>query len=213
MLVGPLIKQQISALFAALPTIIGQIEQVWLPSVARFLDLDGGENVGLGAFLAQYKDMAGSWAGTIFTSVTSTGSMLAAAGNEPVSRANPDVYLLRDWDSLVAHFGALVPDSQRATVFELARETDAILGAFLRGQLLVMFALAVIYSLGLSLIGLKFAIAIGVVAGLVSFVPYLGFVFGIGIASLTVALEPNPVWQLVGVFATFTIAQLIEARC
>jgi predicted PurR-regulated permease PerM len=70
--------------------------------------------------------------------------------------------------------------------------------------------LAVIYTLGLSLVGLKFAIAIGVVAGLVSFVPYLGFVFGIGIAGLTVALEPNPLWNLVGVVATFTIAQMIE---
>jgi len=85
-----------------------------------------------------------------------------------------------------------------------------VLGAFLRGQVLVMLALATIYSLGLALVGLKFAIAIGVVAGLVSFVPYLGFVFGIGLAGLTVVLEPNPVWNLVGVVATFTIAQVIE---
>ena len=85
-----------------------------------------------------------------------------------------------------------------------------MLGAFLRGQLLVMIALAIIYSLGLSFVGLKFAVAIGVVAGLVSFVPYLGLVFGIALASLTVALEPEPLWQLVGVFATFTIAQMIE---
>jgi predicted PurR-regulated permease PerM len=85
-----------------------------------------------------------------------------------------------------------------------------VLGAFLRGQLLVMLALAVIYSLGLSLVGLEFAVAIGVVSGLVSFVPYLGFVFGIGLAGLTVALEPEPLLQLVGVLATFSIAQLIE---
>ncbi len=73
-----------------------------------------------------------------------------------------------------------------------------------------MLALALIYSLGLTLLGLKFAIAIGVVAGLVSFVPYLGFVFGIGLAGLTVALEPNPLWNLAGVIAIFTIAQMIE---
>jgi len=73
-----------------------------------------------------------------------------------------------------------------------------------------MLALATIYTLGLSLVGLKFAVAIGVVAGLVSFVPYLGFVFGIGLAGLTVVLEPNPLWNLVGVVATFAIAQMIE---
>ena len=96
------------------------------------------------------------------------------------------------------------------SIVELARQTDEMLGAFLRGQLMVMFALAVIYSLGLTLVGLEFAIAIGVVAGLVSFIPYLGFVFGIGIASLTVVLEPNPLLHLMGVVATFTIAQLFE---
>ncbi len=79
LLVGPLIKQQISALFAALPAIIGEIEQVWMPTVARFLGLELGENVGLGAFLSEYKDMAGSWGATLLTSVTSTGSMVAAA--------------------------------------------------------------------------------------------------------------------------------------
>ena len=73
-----------------------------------------------------------------------------------------------------------------------------------------LLALAVICSVGLALVGLKFAIAIGVVAGLVSFVPYLGFVFGIGLAGLTVILEPNPLLNLAGVVATFTIAQLIE---
>ncbi len=118
--------------------------------------------------------------------------------------------MLRDWDLIVARAGALVPKSQRETMFGLAREADEMLGAFLRGQLLVMTALAVIYSAGLGLVGLKFAVAIGVVSGLVSFVPYLGLVFGVLLATLTVVLEPDPLWRLVGVFATFTIAQLIE---
>ena len=108
------------------------------------------------------------------------------------------------------HLGALIPSQQRSTVMQLARDTDDMLGAFLRGQLLVMLALAFIYSLGLSIVGLKFAVAIGVVAGLVSFVPYLGFVFGIGLAALTVASEPSPLWMMVGVVVTFTVAQLLE---
>ena len=210
LLVGPLINQQVGALFAALPSIVSQIEQVWLPTIAGFMGVEMGDDVGMGAFLAQYKDMAGSWVGTILSSVTSTGSMVAAAVMSLFLVPILTFYLLRDWDALMAYFSALLPESQRDTVLELAHETDEVLGAFLRGQLLVMFALAFIYSLGLSLVGLKFAIAIGVVAGLVSFVPYLGFVFGIGLATLTVALEPNPLWQLVGVVVVFTVAQLIE---
>ncbi|MCH7899088.1 MAG: AI-2E family transporter, partial [Proteobacteria bacterium] len=168
------------------------------------------EDVGLGAFLAQYKDMAGSWGATLLSSVTTTGSMLAAAVLSLFLIPILTFYLLRDWDSIISHLAALLPSSQRETIVELARQTDDVLGAFLRGQLMVMFALAVIYSVGLTLVGLEFAIAIGVVAGLVSFVPYLGFVFGIGIASLTVVLQPNPLLHLIGVVATFTIAQMFE---
>jgi len=210
LLVGPLINTQISALFAALPDIAAQVEQVWLPTILGWLNVDAGDDVGMGAFLARYSDMVGSWSGTILLGVSKSGGVLAAAVLSLFLIPILSFYMLRDWDSFVAHVGALVPDSQRATVFELAKETDEVLGAFLRGQVLVMLALAIIYTIGLSLVGLKFAIAIGVVAGLVSFVPYLGFVFGIGLAGLTVALEPNPLWNLVGVVATFTIAQMIE---
>jgi len=154
--------------------------------------------------------MFGSWSGKILMGVSKSGGALAAAVLSLFLIPILTFYMLRDWDSIVLNLGALVPSSQRETVFRLARETDDILGAFLRGQLLVMFALAIIYSVGLAISGVKFAVAIGVVSGLVSFVPYLGFVFGIALAGLTVALEPNPLWHLVGVLATFSIAQMIE---
>jgi predicted PurR-regulated permease PerM len=209
-LIGPLVKTQINALFQALPDIARQVEQVWLPTVLGWLNVEPGEDVGIGAFLARYSDMFGSWSGKILLGVGKSGGVLAAAVLSLFLIPILTFYLLRDWDSFMVHLGALVPESQRETVFGLAKETDAVLGAFLRGQILVMLALAGIYSLGLSLIGLKFAVAIGVVAGLVSFVPYLGFVFGIVLAGMTVVLEPNPLWNLVGVIVTFTVAQLIE---
>jgi len=210
LLIGPLVKTQVGALLEALPEIVRRVEQEWLPNLAGALNIQGGDDVGIGAFLARYSDMVGSWSGKILLSVSKSGGALAAAVLSLFLIPILTFYLLRDWDSILVHLGALVPSSQRDTVFRLAHETDEILSAFLRGQLLVMFALAIIYSLGLSLVGLKFAIAIGVVSGLVSFVPYLGFVFGVGLAVLTVALDPNPLWQLVGVVATFSIAQMIE---
>jgi len=210
LLIGPLIKTQVGALFQALPDIAHKVEQVWLPTVTGWLNLEAGDDVGIGTFLARYSDMVGSWSGKILLSVSKSGSALAAAVLSLFLIPILTFYLLRDWDSILVHVGALVPESQRETVFHLARETDDVLSAFLRGQILVMAALAVIYSVGLGLVGLKFAIAIGVVSGLVSFVPYLGFVFGIALAGLTVALEPNPLWQLVGVVITFTLAQFIE---
>jgi predicted PurR-regulated permease PerM len=210
LLVVPLIQTQVSALLEALPGIIAQVEQVWLPRASEFLGVDPGTDIGLAAFLARYSDMAGTWGARVFLGLTKSGGALAAALLSLFLIPILTFYLLRDWDSILLRLGALVPGSQRDTVFKLARETDLVLGAFLRGQILVMFALAIIYSVGLALVGLRFAIAIGVVAGLVSFVPYLGFVIGIGLAALTVVAQPNPLWMLAGVVATFTIAQMVE---
>ena len=210
LLVGPLVSAQVSALFEALPEIAQRVEQVWLPTILGWLNIESGADVGVAPFLAKYGEMFGSWSGKVLLSVSKSGGALAAAVLSLFLIPIITFYLLRDWDSITAHLAALIPESQRETVLQLARESDEVLSAFLRGQILVMLALAFIYSVGLSVVGVKFAIAIGVVSGLVSFVPYLGFVFGIGIAGLTVALEPNPLWHLVGVIATFSIAQFIE---
>jgi predicted PurR-regulated permease PerM len=210
LLVVPLIKSQVSALLDALPGIIAEVEQVWLPRVSGWLDIPSGEDIGFTAFMARYSDMAGSWGTSLLLSVSRSGGAVAAAVMSLFLIPILTFYILRDWDSILNHVGALIPAAQRKTIFRLARETDDILGAFLRGQVLVMLALAVIYSVGLSLAGLHFALAIGVVAGLVSFVPYLGFVIGISLASLTVVMEPEPLWMLMGVLATFIVGQLIE---
>lgn len=210
LLVGPLIGTQVGALLNALPEIVIQFEQVWLPNIAELLNLDIGEDVGIGAFIARYGELAESWGTKVLVSLTQSGGAVVAAVLSLFLVPVLTFYLLRDWDTILAHLGALIPTNQRDTVIALAKETDEVLGAFLRGQILVMLALSVIYSTGLGLVGLEFALAIGVVSGLVSFVPYLGFVFGIALASLTVVLEPEPLWQLVGVVATFSIAQMLE---
>ncbi len=210
LLVFPLIQTQVSALLKALPGIVVQVEQVWLPKLTAFLGIEAGADLGLGAFLARYSDMAASWGATVLMSLSRSGGALAAAVISLFLVPVLTFYLLRDWDSIMQRLVAIVPTTQRATVVALARETDEVLGAFLRGQILVMISLGIIYASGLSLVGLRFAVAIGVVAGLVSFVPYLGFVFGILLAALTVALEPDPWLRLLGVIATFSIAQVIE---
>ena len=210
LLILPLIRNQVGALIDALPAIGAQVEQVWLPWVVETFDIELDKDVGIGPFLARYSEMAGNWGGKVLLGVAESGGALAAAVISLFLVPILTFYMLRDWDLIVARIGALVPLSQRDTAFALARDADDMLGAFLRGQVMVMMALAVIYSAGLGLVGLKFAVAIGVVSGLVSFVPYLGLVFGVLLASLTVVLEPDPLWRLVGVFATFTIAQVIE---
>lgn len=85
-----------------------------------------------------------------------------------------------------------------------------MLGAFLRGQLLVMISLGTIYSVGLWLIGLEFAILVGMLAGLVSFVPYLGFIVGILVAGVAVIFQTHELMQLIPVVAVFAVGQALE---
>jgi len=120
-------------------------------------------------------------------------------------------YLLRDWDLIMTKLRALLPRRREETVMALLRECHEVIGAFLRGQLLVMLALAVVYSAGLMLVGVELGLLIGVLAGLASIVPYMGFVVGIGAAVIAVlfqfGLEPYP---LLGVAAVFAVGQMLE---
>ncbi|MFN3785435.1 MAG: AI-2E family transporter [Thiothrix sp.] len=119
-------------------------------------------------------------------------------------------YLLRDWDRLVAYVDDLLPRSLEPLVAKLAREADEVLGAFLRGQFLVMLSLSAIYAVGLWLIGVRFALLIGLIAGLVSFVPYLGLIVGVAIAGIAVLFQTQDAMHLLWVFLVFGVAQVIE---
>jgi predicted PurR-regulated permease PerM len=119
-------------------------------------------------------------------------------------------YLLRDWDRLVATIDGMLPRSVQPTIAHLARESDAILGAFVRGQLLVMLALGVFYGVSLGLIGLSVGLLIGIVAGLLSFVPYLGFIIGF-VAAIIAALVQFGDWNhVLLVCGVFAVGQLLE---
>lgn len=103
-----------------------------------------------------------------------------------------------------------MPRKAIGTVTLLVRRSDEVLGGFLRGQLLVMSGLGLIYAVGLTALGLDMAIAIGIFAGLVSFVPYLGLIVGMALAGGMALLQFQDVSHLVGVVAVFGIAQAIE---
>ena len=119
-------------------------------------------------------------------------------------------YLLRDWDRLVAKVDGMLPRSIQPTIAYLASESDKILGAFVRGQLLVMLALGVFYGAGLGVVGLTVGPLIGMVAGLLSFVPYLGFIIGF-VAAIIAALVQYGDWMhVLLVCGVFAVGQLLE---
>ncbi len=121
-------------------------------------------------------------------------------------------YLLRDWDILVAKLRRLLPRKNEKLVVNLIAECHEVLGAFMRGQLLVMLALGVVYAAGLMVLGLELGLLIGLLAGLASLVPYMGFIVGIGAALIAglfqFGLDP---YLLLGIVAVFAIGQALES--
>ena len=149
--------------------------------------------------------------GLILSRATASGlALLAWLGNlllVPVV----GFYLLRDWDLIMTKLRKLLPRRREAVVVGLMQECHEVIGAFLRGQLLVMLALAVVYASGLMLVGLQLGLLIGVLAGLASIVPYMGFVVGIGAAIVAVLFQSGlDPYLLLGVAVVFTIGQLLE---
>lgn len=121
-------------------------------------------------------------------------------------------YLLRDWDELMAGIGNLIPRQFVGKTSELAQEIDQMLAEFLRGQFTVMVIMSVFYAAGLWIAGLDMALPIGIIAGLLGFIPYLGPAIGLGLALLGGALQFTSVGQLIPVLMVFGIGQLIESN-
>lgn len=209
----PQLLEQLSALLQALPRFVDWLEQQALPWLAQRLGVPQEmlSLKGLRGVLAGHMDNAGQLAAQGLARIASSG--LSAFGALMTLVIVPVVtfYLLRDWPQLVAAVRELLPRRIEPTAVRLAQEADRVLGGFLHGQLLVMLVLSSVYVIGLGLVGLQQAFVIGVVAGLVTFVPYLGLVVGLGLAGSVAVIQFHDLAHLLAVAGVFGVAQLLES--
>ncbi|MBB5209454.1 putative PurR-regulated permease PerM [Chiayiivirga flava] len=213
LLLVPMLERQISYLVEQFPRYRDWFQNTALPWIESrtgidIVDLDPAS---LFDMLKDSWTQAGGVAATVLGGLSKSG--LAVLGWVANVALIPVVtfYLLRDWDVLVERVRMLLPRPIEPTVSRLARESDHVLGGFLRGQLSVMLALGTIYALGLWMVGIDLALLIGLIAGLVSFIPYLGAIVGVG-AALIAALVQHGDWlHVVLVLAVFGVGQTIES--
>lgn len=212
LLLFPMLEHQISYLIGNFPKYIDVIQKHFLPELANKLGLDPAvfDLNSIKQMLNQNLKQAGGLAVMIFSSITQSGLTMLAWLANMVLIPVVTFYLLRDWDILVARIHELLPRKYEPIIAKLARESDDVLAAFLRGQFMVMLALGAVYSIGLWIVGLKLALLIGMMAGLVSFVPYLGFILGIVAASIAILLQTQELMQLIPIFIVFGIGQALE---
>ncbi len=122
-------------------------------------------------------------------------------------------YLLLDWDRMIARIDDLLPRDHAPTIRRLAAEIDATLASFIRGQGTVMLILGVFYASALMIVGLQFGLVVGAVAGLVSFIPYVGAIVGGGLAIGLALFQFWGEWPMIGVVAAiFFAGQMLEGN-
>ncbi|MBS0327840.1 MAG: AI-2E family transporter [Proteobacteria bacterium] len=120
-------------------------------------------------------------------------------------------YLLRDWNMIIDRLDDLVPHRWRTRLRVIVGEVDGVLAEFLHGQLLVMVALAAYYAIGLTIAGLSRGLAIGILTGLLVFIPYVGFGLGLVLGVIAAVLEWHGWPGFIAVLAVYGIGQLLES--
>jgi len=203
LLMMPMLLAQTAALAERVPHMLGLLQEP-LPAVFDHLGIEGDPLAQGQALAARH---AGELAGWLRGGLSRAGQGGAAlAGLLGTLALFPVVlfYALRDLPAICRVVLALCPLALRDTVAGLAADADAVLGEFVRGQLGVMLAMAVVYAVGLHLLGVPHAVSIGVLAGLLTLVPLLGVVAGGLLAIGSAALLPGdsaPLWAIALVFA------------
>jgi predicted PurR-regulated permease PerM len=119
-------------------------------------------------------------------------------------------YLLRDWNGLLAQIEELLPRRWHPQLTGVATEIDAVLAEFLRGQIAVMVLMSVLYVSGLWLAGLEFALPIGIITGMLVFVPYVGMLTGLLLATVVALMQFPSVSGVIPVWIVFGIGQTLE---
>lgn len=208
LLLIPLISRQVDSLVQNLPRYGEWVRDTALPWVQLKLRLEP-HVFDAGRLMDAVKEHIGS-IGSMIGKISRSGVGVIMWLTNLVLIPVVAFYLLRDWDRMVAWVDGMLPRSIEPTVAHLARQADAVLGAFVRGQMLVMVALGVFYGGGLAAVGLSVGPLIGMIAGLLSFVPYLGFIIGFGAALIAVLVQYGDWAHLLMVCGVFGVGQLLE---
>lgn len=214
LLVLPAVINDLVVLASELPAALQRgltLAGPWLAQRGIEVPATGHET--LRAIEAQLKGLSPS----ALSSMRSVGSILVGGTASALSSAAALVlvpflafYSLLDFDRIMASIAGLIPERKRAAMLSVVREVDLVLGQFVRGQLLVMAIVGALYAGGYALLGVHLAVPIGIVAGLLAFIPYLGSAAALGLGVLMTLLHYESLGQLVAVIVVYTVIQVLE---
>ncbi len=207
----PIMQGQLASAVETLPKAIASIKP-WLEEILRSItdsldmDVEGGADGVVTNVMQDALGRLNAAAGDLLKSGLAIFNILTLMIISPVVA----FYLLRDWDLIVAKANSWLPSSGGDIIRDQARKIDTVLAGFVRGQILVSLVMGVLYAIGWSIVGLKFALLLGVLAGIMAFVPFIGAVIAAVIALLIGYDQWGFGWELAQVGMVYGVVQIIE---
>ena len=205
----PLFQGQFVELSQRVPAALDLLQTRFLPWLQQTLGITIDFNLGaLKTWLTeQATEKSADWLPTLQTGALAIVGVLVNLLLIPVVM----FYLLKDWDVMVARVASLVPRPWMGTATRVARAMDAVVGEFLRGQLAVIITLSLYYAVALWAVGLDYALPIGILTGVLSFVPFLGFGLGMILALLVAVLQFSDWTGVAWVAGIYLVGQVVES--
>lgn len=216
LLIVPLVTGQVIGLIERAPGYLELASSTVMPLIQDLIgrlpaDLEtSGLDMGQAA-IKQYTKSLFDWLGALATGLWSGGLVVLNLVSLLVITPIVSFYLLWEWDNIVAKVDGWLPRRHAGRIRGLIREIDAVLSGFVRGQVAVCSVLGLFYGIALSLVGLEFGFVIGVASGMLSFIPFVGAIFG-AVASIGVALVqfwPDFAW-IGAVAGIYAVGQVLE---
>lgn len=208
----PLLIQQLVGLVERLPDLVSQLQTILQPLLESDLATSIGINADtLRSEVGNFVSTGATWLIAILGSIWSGGQALIAVLSLLIITPVVAFYLLYDWDRMVARVDSWLPREHAPVIRDLAGQMTRAISAFVRGQGLLCIALGAFYAIALSIIGLNFGLLIGVGAGLLSFIPFVGTIVGFVVSVGVAAVQFWPDWIWIAVTAgIFLIGQFLE---
>ena len=213
LLIAPLLGGQLASFIDNIPGYVTRLQAVISDPSRPWLQKIIGEGLNTDKSMSDLMTQGVGWLTAFLRSLWSGGRALVSLFSLVVVAPVVAFYLTYDWHRMIATVDAWVPVRHRVTVRQLAREVDAAISGFVRGQSAVCLILGSFYAVALTLAGLNFGMLIGLVSGLITFVPYVGSLTGL-VLSLGVAVAQFwPEWTSIAtVLAIFVVGQFIEGN-
>ncbi len=209
LLIVPMLVRQLVQLVNSAPTIFGELQGFLTKKFPQLMDQESVVRDTLGALGRTIQARGGELAGRLLSSALSVINAVVFIVVVPVVT----FYMLLDWDRMVAKIDDWLPLDHREVVRKIARDIDAVLAGFVRGQVSVCLILGTFYSASLMVAGLQFGLIVGAIAGLITFIPYVGALIG---GALAIGLALFQFWgdwvQIGAIAGIFAIGQFLEGN-